>query len=342
MITEIIKIKTAEDTAEIKTAAEILKNGGLVAIPTETVYGLAANAFDENAVKNIFVAKGRPQDNPLIVHISSVEEIYDLVEEVPEKAMKLFEKFWPGPLTVILKKSEKILDTVSAGLDTVAVRMPANKIASAIIKEAGVPLAAPSANLSGSPSPTCFKYVFDDMNTRIDAIVDGGESEVGLESTVITLAKDVPTVLRPGGITVEQLREVLGEVEIDSGILKNIEADFTPASPGMKYKHYAPKADVIILRGSFESFKEYVSKNSDEHTAVLCFDNEGEEMNLPFVTMGDKNSPDEQGQRLFTALRQIDETGAKTVYARCPSQTGIGLAVCNRLFRAAAFRIIEI
>ncbi|MBQ6708910.1 MAG: threonylcarbamoyl-AMP synthase [Clostridia bacterium] len=342
MITEIIKIKTAEDTAGIKTAAEILKNGGLVAIPTETVYGLAANAFDENAVKNIFIAKGRPQDNPLIVHISSVEEIYDLVEEVPEKAMKLFEKFSPGPLTVILKKSEKISDTVSAGLDTVAVRMPANKIASAIIKEAGVPLAAPSANLSGSPSPTCFKYVFDDMNTRIDAIVDGGESEVGLESTVITLAKDVPTVLRPGGITVEQLREVLGEVEIDSGILKNIEADFTPASPGMKYKHYAPKADVIILRGSFESFKEYVSKNSDEHTAVLCFDNEGEEMNLPFVTMGDKNSPDEQGQRLFTALRQIDETGAKTVYARCPSQTGIGLAVCNRLFRAAAFRIIEI
>ncbi len=342
MITEIIKIKTAEDIAEIKKAAEILKHGGLVAIPTETVYGLAANAFDESAVKNIFIAKGRPQDNPLIVHISSVEEIYDLVEEVPENAIKLFEKFWPGPLTVILKKSEKISDTVSAGLDTVAVRMPSNKIASAIIKEAGVPLAAPSANLSGSPSPTCFKYVFDDMNTRIDAIVDGGESEVGLESTVITLAKDVPTVLRPGGVTVEQLREVLGEVEVDSGILKNIEADFTPASPGMKYKHYAPRANVIILRGSFESFKEYVRKNADEHTAALCFDSEGEQLGVEFVTMGDKNSPDEQGQRLFTALRQVDEMGAKTVYARCPSQTGIGLAVCNRLFRAAAFRIIEI
>ncbi len=342
MNTEVIKIKTAEDTAEIAKAAKILSCGGLVAIPTETVYGLAANAFDESAVSKIFIAKGRPQDNPLIVHISSLDELYPLVESVPENAIRLAENFWPGPLTIILKKSDKIPSVVSAGLDTVAVRMPSNKIASAIIKASRVPLAAPSANLSGSPSPTCFKYVYDDMNTRIDAIVDGGESEVGLESTVITLAKDVPTVLRPGGVTVEQLREVLGEVEVDSGVLKSIDADFTPASPGMKYKHYAPKAGVIILRGSFESFKEYVKSNADENTVALCFDGEEKQLDVRCVSMGDKNSPDEQAQRLFTALRQVDEINAKTVYARCPSQTGVGLAVCNRLFRAAAFRILEI
>ena len=204
MNTEVIKIKTAEDISEIKKAAEILSRGGLVAIPTETVYGLAANAFDEEAVKKIFTAKGRPQDNPLIVHISTLDELYPLVESVPEKAIKLAEKFWPGPLTIILKKSDKIPTVVSAGLDTVAVRMPSNEIASAIIRESGIPLAAPSANLSGSPSPTCFKYVFDDMNTRVDAIVDGGESEVGLESTVITLAKDVPTVLSPGDFSLNK------------------------------------------------------------------------------------------------------------------------------------------
>jgi len=342
MVTEIIKIKTPEDTAEIAKAAKILSCGGLVAIPTETVYGLAANAFDESAVSKIFVAKGRPQDNPLIVHISSLEELYPLVESVPENAIRLAENFWPGPLTIILKKSDKIPSVVSAGLDTVAVRMPSNKIASAIIKASGVPLAAPSANLSGSPSPTCFKYVYDDMNTRIDAIVDGGESEVGLESTVITLAKGIPTVLRPGGVTVEQLREVLGEVEVDDGVLKSIDADFTPASPGMKYKHYAPKAGVIILRGSFESFQEYVKNNADENTVALCFDGEEKQLDIPSVSMGDKNSPDEQAQRLFSALRQVDEMNARTVYARCPSQTGVGLAVCNRLFRAAAFRILEI
>ncbi|MBQ5563810.1 MAG: threonylcarbamoyl-AMP synthase, partial [Clostridia bacterium] len=241
---------------DIEQAARIIKNGGLVAMPTETVYGLAANALDGKAVAKIFKAKGRPMDNPLIVHISDISQIYSLVSEFPEKAKILADKFWAGPLTIILPKSKIIPDEVSAGLDTVAVRFPSNEIARKLIS-LSMPLAAPSANLSGSPSPTNARHVRDDMNGRIDAIIDGGECEVGVESTVITLATDIPRLLRPGGITVEQLREAIGEVIIDDAVLNPLKSGERAASPGMKYKHYAPKAHIILLEGSDEDFIRY-------------------------------------------------------------------------------------
>ena len=252
------------DENDIEKAAEIIKNGGLVAMPTETVYGLAANALDGKAVARIFKAKGRPMDNPLIVHISDISQIDSLVREFPEKARILAEKFWAGPLTMILPKSDIIPDEVSAGLDTVAIRFPSNKIAQALIAKS-MPLAAPSANLSGSPSPTNARHVFDDMNGRINAIIDGGECEVGVESTVITLSTDTPRLLRPGGITVEQLRKAIGNVIIDDAVLNPLKSGEKAASPGMKYKHYAPKAHIILLEGSDSDFIEYVNSRKAEY-----------------------------------------------------------------------------
>ena len=304
------------------------------------MYGLATNAFDEKAVAKIFKAKGRPQDNPLIVHISSFEEIRELVSAVPEAAKKLADAFWPGPLTIILPKSRKIPDAVSAGLPSVAVRMPSHPVARAVIARAGVPLAAPSANLSGSPSPTNAGTVFDDMQGRIPLILDGGGSRVGVESTVITLCTEVPRVLRPGGVTVEQLRAVLGAVEVDDAVLHQLKAGEKAASPGMKYKHYAPRADITIVRGSLAQFRQYVAEQAAD-AFVLCF--AGEERYFPHaVPYGAAESDSEQANRLFDALRELDALGAKTVYARCPSLDGVGLAVYNRLIRAAGFRLIDL
>lgn len=324
----------------IDSAAALLRVGEVVGIPTETVYGLAANAFDEKAVAKIFKAKGRPQDNPLIVHISAFEEIRELVSAVPEAAKKLADAFWPGPLTIILPKSSRIPDAVSAGLPSVAVRMPSHSVARAVIARAGVPLAAPSANLSGSPSPTNAKTVFDDMQGRIPLILDGGGSRVGVESTVITLCTEVPRVLRPGGVTVEQLRAVLGAVEVDDAVLHQLKAGEKAASPGMKYKHYAPRADITIVRGSLAQFRQYVAEQAAD-AFVLCF--AGEERYFPHaVPYGAAESDSEQANRLFDALRELDALGAKTVYARCPSLDGVGLAVYNRLIRAAGFHLIDL
>lgn len=343
MQTEILPALTGGNelnTESIDSAAALLRVGEVVGIPTETVYGLAANAFDEKAVAKIFKAKGRPQDNPLIVHISAFEEIRELVSAVPEAAKKLADAFWPGPLTIILLKSSRIPDAVSAGLPSVAVRMPSHSVARAVIARAGVPLAAPSANLSGSPSPTNAKTVFDDMQGRIPLILDGGGSQVGVESTVITLCTEVPRVLRPGGVTVEQLRAVLGAVEVDDAVLHQLKAGETAASPGMKYKHYAPCADITIVRGSLAQFRQYVAEQAAD-VFVLCF--AGEERYFPHaVTYGAAESDSEQANRLFDALRELDGQGAKTVYARCPSLDGVGLAVYNRLIRAAGFHLIDL
>lgn len=343
MQTEILPALTGDNelnTESIDRAAALLRVGEVVGIPTETVYGLAANAFDEKAVAKIFKAKGRPQDNPLIVHISAFEEIRELVSAVPEAAKKLADAFWPGPLTIILPKSSRIPDAVSAGLPSVAVRMPSHSVARAVIARAGVPLAAPSANLSGSPSPTNAKTVFDDMQGRIPLILDGGGSRVGVESTVITLCTEVPRVLRPGGVTVEQLRAVLGAVEVDDAVLHQLKAGETAASPGMKYKHYAPCADITIVRGSLAQFRQYVAEQAAD-VFVLCF--AGEERYFPHaVTYGAAESDSEQANRLFDALRELDGQGAKTVYARCPSLDGVGLAVYNRLIRAAGFHLIDL
>lgn len=339
MQTQIFKIdkNNLNDIAE--NAGAILRDGGVVGIPTETVYGLAANALDGDAVAKIFKAKGRPMDNPLIVHITEFDEVYPLVSEVPETAKMLAEKFWPGPLTMIMPKGSKIPDEVSAGLPTVAIRMPSHPVARAIIKAANVPLAAPSANISGRPSPTNAKYVYEDMNGKIDMIVDGGTSAVGVESTVITLVTAPPRVLRPGGITVEQLRSVIGEVDVDDAVIHKLKDGETAASPGMKYKHYAPKADITILKGNLEQFKSYVN---GKECFVLCFEDEEKEFFQPCVTYGKKDDGLSEANRLFDALRELDEKGAKTVFARCPEISGVGLAVYNRLIRSAGFNIVEL
>lgn len=340
METRILKINSPGDTENINAVAAVLKRGGVAAIPTETVYGLAANAFDTAAVENIFIAKGRPQDNPLIVHIAEFEALGELVREIPDSARKLAKEFWPGPLTMILPKSEKVPLAVTAGLDTVAVRMPSHPIAAAIIRASGLPLAAPSANLSGKPSPTNAKYVIEDLNGRVDAIADGGDCSAGVESTVISLAGGIPRILRPGVITVEQLRSVLGEVEIDKAVLAQPAKDERVISPGMKYKHYAPKAKITIINSSLERYIEYLNENGSPDTAALCFDGEERLMPIKSVTYGGADDSLGQAHRLFDALRELDEIGAQTAFARCPSSEGVGLAVYNRLLRAAAFRVV--
>ena len=330
-----------DDAAGIEKAAEILKNGGLVAMPTETVYGLAANALDGAAVAKIFKAKGRPADNPLIVHIAEFEELYPLVSSVPEKAKALAEAYWPGPLTIILPKSDIIPDEVSAGLSTVAVRMPSHPTAHELIKKSSCPLAAPSANSSGLPSPTTAQHVVDDMDGKIDAIIDGGECAVGIESTVVTLATEVPCLLRPGGITHAQLEAVLGKVDIDPAVLAQLKDGVQPASPGMKYKHYSPKAEVFIVTGSLQSFKFYLDSVRQEGDMALCFTGEEKDIPVSCLPFGDENDSLQQAQKLFSALRKFDEFGAKRVFVRAPSKDGVGLGVYNRLLRAAAFKVVN-
>ena len=331
-----------DDERQLSEVASILRSGGLVGIPTETVYGLAANALDGTAVKRIFEVKGRPQDNPLIVHISRFEELAPLVDVVPEKAARLADAFWPGPLTMVMKRSDAVPDEVSCGLPTVAVRMPSHKIANAIIKAAGLPLAAPSANTSGKPSPTCAAHVLQDMNGKIEGVVDGGICEVGIESTVITLCTKTPTLLRPGAVTLRQLADTIGDVEVHRSVFSDFTETARPASPGMKYRHYSPKAEVVVVDGALGSFIEYVNKQS-AGSAVLCF--EGEESSFPdavVFSFGAKEDSRAQAQRLYSALRKADELKIKRIFARLPDTDGMGTAVCNRLLRAAAFKVVKL
>ena len=341
MKTKIFEINSPDDE-KIKEIGEILRGGGLAAIPTETVYGLAGNALDGKSAEKIYAAKDRPSDNPLIVHISSISEWDALVKEIPHEAKALAEAFWPGPLTVILPKSDLIPDEVSGGLDTVAVRMPENEIARAIIKSAGVPLAAPSANLSGKPSPTSASHVIDDMMGRIDAIVDSGDCNVGVESTVVSLAVTPARLLRPGKITPEMLAEVLGEIEIDDAVFDKLAEGIEAASPGMKYKHYSPDAPVALVKGSLKGFVRFLKENATEGTVALCFEGEEKELPVPCLTYGKKDDASSQARHVFDALRKVDKMGAKKVFARFPEHEGMGLAVFNRLLRASAFNIIEV
>lgn len=323
---------------DIAEAGKMIAEGKLVAFPTETVYGLGANALNEEAVRNIYLAKGRPSDNPLIVHIAEKEDIVPLVKEVTPKAKALIDAFFPAPLTIILNKSDKVGKVVSGGLDTVAVRMPKNEIARKLIKASGCPIAAPSANTSGLPSPTRVKYVIDDMMGKIDGIIDGGDCEYGVESTVITLATDVPTLLRPGAITKEMIEAVIGEITVAPAVLEGMKNDEVAASPGMKYKHYAPKAKVVIVNADKKEYEEFV--NAQKGAFALCFDDD--EVTIPKVTFGRENDDLSQAKELFDALRELDEMGAKKVYARIPHKDGVGMAVYNRLIRAAAFDIIDL
>ena len=327
---------------EYKEAGAILKEGGLVAIPTETVYGLAANAFDGSAVAKIFEAKGRPQDNPLIVHIAELSEIEELVEYVPPVLYDLADEFWPGPLTIILDKSSLIPDEVSAELDTVAIRMPSHPVARKIIKAAGVPLAAPSANTSGKPSPTTAAHVMHDMDGKIDAVVDGGPCEVGVESTVITLATRKPQLLRPGKVTPEEIEEVLGdELIISDAVLGQLKDGEKVASPGMKYKHYSPSSNVIIVKGTIDEFADYVSDKTG-NIAALVFTGEEKKLSCKTYDFGAENDDLAHAARLFDALRSCDDDGVCDLFVRCPSADGVGLAVMNRLLRAAEFQLIEL
>ena len=340
-----ITLRLTDSPGDVARAAELLRAGRLVAIPTETVYGLAADALNGDAVAAIFAAKGRPQDNPLIVHIASYEEWAPLVDAIPAAAQALAAAYWPGPLTMILPRSERIPDEVSAGLDTVAVRMPSHPAARAIIAACGRPLAAPSANRSGSPSPTTAARVLEDMEGRIAAVVDGGPCSVGVESTVVDLSGGRPRLLRPGGVTLPMLEEVAGPVEVDAAVTGRLREGERAASPGMKYKHYAPKARVILVKGSPEAYARFLAARAAEEPeglAALCFDGEAQGLSLPAVAYGGREDHAAQARQVFDALRRLDEIGAKKVYAACPAPDGIGLAVYNRLLRAAAFEVIEL
>lgn len=323
-------------------AAKIIKNGGLVAIPTETVYGLAADGLNSKAIKKIFEAKNRPMDNPLILHISRIDEIHRLVKEIDKKHLSILSKLWPGPLTVILKKSEIIPDEISAGLDTVAIRMPKLDVTRAFIYLCDSPLAAPSANLSTKPSPTNAKDVFEDMDGRIDAIIDGGACDIGIESTVLDLSQDIPKILRPGFYTKEYLEKYFEKVEIDKAVLKE---DETPKSPGQKYKHYAPNAKVVVLLGDDCAFRKEVKKIllSEKNVGIMTFDNDkGEYDNKNIIYMGSQNDLSTMAKILFKSFRKMDENSVELIVVRGVEEKGLGLSIMNRLKKAASNNVRRI
>lgn len=332
-----------EDAGAIEQAGAMLASGQVVGIPTETVYGLGANALDGNAVRQIFAAKGRPMDNPLIVHIADFDQIYPLVEGVPEAARRLADAYWPGPMTIILPKSDRIPVEVSAGLDTVGIRLPSHPVARAVIRAAGVPIAAPSANTSGRPSTTTAAHVMEDMSGKIAAVLDGGACAVGVESTVISLAGDKPRLLRPGGISLEQLEAVLGSVEVDRAVREQIGDDVRVSAPGMKYRHYAPHAPVTAVCGDPEKGAAYIASQLTGQSGVICFDEFADCFPGHIVrTIGRSDDQAAQAHAIFDALRAFDETDVTAIFAQCPDDSGIGLAVANRLKKAAGFHVIEV
>ena len=323
-------------------AAQYLQKGELVAIPTETVYGLGANGLDPTAVAKIFAAKGRPQDNPLILHIADAKELDKLCHHIPEAAFKLADAFWPGPLTIVLPAKDIVPKCTTAGLPTVAVRCPDCEVTREIIRLAGVPVAAPSANLSGKPSTTTAEHVYHDHNGKLPLIVDGGPCRVGVESTIIDLTETPPRLLRPGGITPEQLADVLGEITVDKAVTAQIDKDAVVKAPGMKYRHYAPDCQVLIVSGSEEAASRYIHNHFVSGDRVLCFE---EELSLYAdcapLSYGKKAQVETLSAGLFAAWRELDDPAIKTVYARCPVGGGIAYAVQNRLTKAAAFQIID-
>ena len=333
---------SAQDTQTPSIAAEIIKSGGLVAIPTETVYGLGANGLDEKAVAKIFEAKGRPQDNPLILHISGPEEIERFCHHIPQAAYDLAEKFWPGPLTIILPAKEIVPKATTGGLSTVGIRCPDCDVTREIIRLSGVPVAAPSANISGKPSTTTAEHVRHDHDGKIDAIVDGGPCRVGVESTIVDLTERRPRLLRPGGISPEQLIEVLGDLVVDKAVTAQIDKDEVVKAPGMKYRHYAPAEPVVIVSGSREKAAAYIRNHFEPGDRVLCFEEE-----LPLyagcspLSYGKEADVNSLSAGLFAALRELDDTSIHQVYARCPVGGGVAYAVQNRLKKAAAFHIID-
>ena len=331
--------KIIED--QITAAADILRQGGLVAIPTETVYGLGANALDETAVHKIFEAKGRPQDNPLIIHVPGPQWLPRYCEDVPPLAYTLARKFWPGPLTMILKRKKVVPDATTAGLDTVGVRCPDHQVTLAIIREAGVPIAAPSANTSGRPSCTCAADCLEDMEGKIDAVVDGGPCQVGVESTIVDLTCDPPRLLRPGGMPLEALEEVVGPLTVDKAVTEPLKDGEQPKAPGMKYRHYAPKAPVTVVTGPAEASARTIEQLAKPGDGVICFDEFAGRFDQQTVEcLGPSRDKRIQAQRVFDALRAFDSKDVQQIYAQCPDSQGLGLAIGNRLKKAAGFKTI--
>jgi len=328
---------------ELDVAGEIIRSGGIVAFPTETVYGLGANALDEAAVKKIFEAKGRPSDNPLIVHICDKSQICELAQEVSDAAQKLIDAFMPGPFTIILKKKNIVPTAVTAELDSVGIRLPMQKTAVEFIKAAGVPVAAPSANLSGKPSPTKAKHVVADMWGRIDAIIDGEDCTVGVESTIVDATGEVPVLLRPGGITYEELCRVVPQTVVDKNVLKSVAAQEQPKCPGMKYKHYSPKAEVVVVEGESSAVQKKINElllqNAEKTVGILTMFGSGYDRGI-MIGGGENNK--EYAKNLFSALRSFDDLGADIVFAEFCDTDGYGLAVKNRLYKAAGYNIIKV
>ena len=332
--------KEIED--KISAAAKILREGGLVAIPTETVYGLGANGLDPNAVNRIFEAKGRPQDNPLILHVTGAQWLPRYCRDIPPIAYVLARKFWPGPLTMILKRSPVVPDETTAGLDTVAVRCPNHPVTLSIIREAGIPIAAPSANTSGRPSCTTAQDVLEDMDGKIEGVVDGGACTVGVESTILDLTCEPPRLLRPGGLPLEDLERLIGHIDVDKAVTGKLEEGEKPKAPGMKYRHYAPKAPVTVVTGSPEASAAEIARRVSPTSGVICFDEYVHMFPEQEVhALGPAADKLTQAQRVFDALRTFDGSAVTEVYAQCPDNRGLGLAIGNRLKKAAGFHIIE-
>ena len=350
METKLVSVSTENpDEAVISEAAKVLKNGGLVAFPTETVYGLGGNGLDPEASAKIYAAKGRPSDNPLILHISSIEELAPLVEEIPPMAEPLMEACWPGPMTLIFKKSEIVPKATTGGLDTVAIRYPSHPVAMALIRKCGFPIAAPSANTSGHPSPTGAAHVANDLSGKIDMIIDGGDVEIGLESTIIDVTGDSPVILRPGYISLEEVRRLMGEGELDPAITGIPSPDLRPKAPGMKYRHYAPKAEVTIFEGEEGAVAARINALAAESIAagrsvgILCAEESRKLYTGGAVKcLGSRKSAGQLAHNLYRALREFDDEAAEVVYSESFAEGELGCAIMNRLNKAAGYRIVKV
>lgn len=341
-----LNMRDNKDYDKLNIAGEIIKSGGIVLFPTETVYGIGANALDNDAVKKIFVAKGRAQDNPLILHISTLDMLDSIAENITEQEYKLMEKFWPGPFTIILDKKKNVANEATCNGDTVGVRMPSNRIAYELIKRAGVPIAAPSANISGRPSGTKISDIYDELNDKVDYIIDGGECDIGLESTVVRVIENEVKILRPGKISKSDIEKVINDVKIDKNVMGQIADGEKVLSPGMKYRHYAPKTKCVLIYGEdrqnvIRKINEIASDHKD--VLILALDEEAEEFkNYNVIKIGSKNDLLKISHNIFSALRKIDKYDVDIAIIEGVKPDGVGLAIMNRLIRACEHNYIEV
>jgi len=351
METKIIRIEDKENLKDdqLMEAAEILRKGGIVAFPTETVYGLGANALETQASAKIYAAKGRPSDNPLIAHIASIDDLPKLAAKIPEAGRKLAEKYWPGPLTLVFPKKEIVPYGTTGGLDTVAVRMPSDPIATRLIRLAGVPVAAPSANTSGRPSPTRAEHVIEDMNGKIEMIIDGGEVGIGVESTIVDVSGEIPTLLRPGAITMEMLKETVGEVEIDPAILGPMNEGMKPKAPGMKYRHYAPNAEMTLVEGEMDKVVEFINREAKaaleagKKVGIICTEESRQYYSYGILeVIGSREHEETVAHNLFAVLREFDDQKVDCIFSESFSKDRLGQAIMNRLCKAAGYHIVNV